>query len=162
MPYDPDLEKAVALCKSDEPQPLKKHEQYERLKVFSNRQRLPTESPEQAFTRFITKTPEGQVLYKAFTKAKGASVATGHNAGAEGDPKRQTGNDADGDIDGPPADGETEHMRALRILAATLQAKNPTMSKQQALAKVIQTPEGARVALLERNARLSKAVRMQG
>jgi hypothetical protein len=161
MPYDPELEKAVAICKSDEPQPLKKHEQYEQIRKFANRQRLPTETIEKAVTRFITQDPDGRALYKTFAMSKGASfdaasLPSGRQPGGTGTPKRQSGQDS-GDVDGPPAAGETEHMRALRILAATLQAKDPTLSKYQAMAKTIQTVEGARLALADRQARLRVA-----
>ena len=134
--FDPELEQAVALCKSDEPIPLKKSQQYERLKLFANRQRLATESPEQAFTRFITKTPEGQVLYKTFTQTKGASFAPAP--------------EPDADASGGPSEG----YKGLQGVAEKLRAADPTMTKQQATAAALRTPEGARFALQDRKARL--------
>jgi hypothetical protein len=162
MPFDLELEAAAAkMQKSDAP--MAKADQYLQLKKFSNRQRLPGESEQQAFAKFIVQDPHGKQLYARYVQTRGVSVPvakvdfndlpSGHNPGHDGDPKRQTGGDADG-IDGPPQDGESEHMRALRILAATLQAKHPAMSKQQSLAKAITTVEGARLYLLDRQLRL--------
>jgi hypothetical protein len=154
MPFDPDLEKAVAICKSDEPLPMKKHEQYEQIRKFANRQRQTGESIEKAVSRFITQDPDGRVLYKAFTKARGpqATTATGHNAGNPCYPEAQSG-ESGSDIDGPPSEGETEHMRALRILAATLRQKDPALSKAAAMAKALMTAEGATLYLRDKQAR---------
>jgi hypothetical protein len=150
MPFDPELEKAVALCKSDEPVTLKKHEQYERLKLFANRQRLPAESPQQAFARFISKTPEGQVLYKEFTKATGVSVPIAKTG-------MQSGSDIDGDNDA--SNGETSHMQTLRSIATAIQTKHPELrlTKSAAMSLAIQTPAGAAAYLADRKSRLRVA-----
>ena len=155
--FDPELEKAVEkLCKSDAPVTMTKSDQYLQLKRFSNRQRLPTESVEKAFTRFITTDPDGKQLYRTYTQTRGVSVpvaktATGHNAGAEGDPKRQTGNDGD---------GETEHMRTLREIASKIQIAHPELrlTKSSAITLAISTIPAAREAYLaDRRARTGVA-----
>jgi hypothetical protein len=82
MPYDLELEQAVEkLQKSDAP--LSKADQYAQLKKFSNRARLPTESPEQAFAKFITTDPHGKQLYRTFTQNQGR-VVLAPNGGSGG------------------------------------------------------------------------------
>jgi hypothetical protein len=133
MPYDPELEKAVA--KSDElVTTMKKSDQYLQLKKFANRQRLPTESEQQAFTRFILKTPEGQALFKSFNQTRGVSVPGPQEPAVAGS-------------------GESEGLKKLREIAAQLKAQDPMLSKQQALSKAIQTPAGAAAYLEDRKSR---------
>jgi hypothetical protein len=132
--FDPELEQAVEkMQKSDAP--MSKSDQYQQLKKFSNRQRLPTESPEQAFTRFITKDPDGRVLYQNFVRAKGASFA----------PAPESASDDNGDSAG---------LQKLRKIAAEIRSKDPMLSPQQATALALRTPAGAQAALEDRKARV--------
>src|SRR5450631_2397904 len=134
MPFDLELEQAVEkMQKSDAPP--SKADQYAQLKKFSNRARLPTESPEQAFAKFITTDPLGKQLYRTYTQTKGISVPA------------QTGSDADDNA------GGSAGLQKLRKIAAELRAKDPKLSPQQATALAMQTPDGARAALEDRMSR---------
>jgi hypothetical protein len=155
MPLDLELEQAVEkLQKSDAR--LSKADQYQQLRKFSNRARLPTETPEKAFVKFITADPLGKQLYARFVQTKAIDfnvLPSGVNPGAGGDPKRQTGSDADGDE-------SSRSLQTLHEIAVKIRARHPQLSPQQATAKALQTPEGARAALQERQDRLAKAQRI--
>ena len=97
-------------------------------------------------------------LAKALPKAlpRTAVEALLETVARDRDSKRQTGQSGS-DIDGPPSEGESEHMRALRLLAAAMMQRDPALSKQQAMAKTILTPDGAKLYLLDRQARFRAA-----
>jgi hypothetical protein len=144
MPTDfEEIEKISAIAKSA-PETKSKSEWYAELRKFANRRRQPGQSIESAFAKFIV-DPDGRDMYKAYTLAKGASVAIA-----------KTGSDTDGDNDA--SNGETTHMQTLREIATAIQTKHPELrlTKSAAMAKAITTPEGARLYLLDKQARLRR------
>jgi hypothetical protein len=150
MPFDLELEQAVAkMQKADKP--MEKSEQYLALKKFANRQRQPQETEQQAFVKFITTDPYGKQLYRTYTQTKATPdfnmLPSGHNPGAGGDPKRQTGADDE--------DVESEGMKTLRSIADKIREKHPELglSKSAAVTLAIQTPAGAAAYLADRKAR---------
>jgi hypothetical protein len=146
MPFDPELEQAVEkMQKSDAP--MSKSAQYEQLRKFSNRARLPTETVEKSFVRFITTDPLGKQLYARYSQTRGVSVPSVDVAKADKEP--------DGDDS-----GETEHMRTLREIATKIQQNNPELrlTKASAMSLAITTIPAAREAYLaDKKARLRVA-----
>jgi hypothetical protein len=163
--YDKEAEQAVDEIRKDGVTPLSKAEQYSRLKRFAVRQKLsPSETDEAAFVRYITKDSSGKELYRTFTQTKGASfdaskLPSGAQPGGHPTPKPQSGRDRDGDED---AGAESPGLATLREISNQIRAKHPELSPQQATAKALQTVEGARAALQERQERLGKAARFAG
>jgi hypothetical protein len=82
-------------------------------------------------------------------------VASGHNAGSAGDAKPQTGGQGDDDDD-----DSNSGLEKLRTIGAGLRAKDPKLSPQQATALAMRTPEGAKAAMQDRQARLGKITRL--
>ncbi len=149
---DLELESAVTLAKSADATSKPKSFWYSEIRKHANRRRGPGQSVESAISKFIV-DPDGAPLYKAMKLAKGPALG---QTGAAGDPKPQTGRSgSDGDEDG----GESEGMKTLRSIADKIREKHPELSKQQATVKALQTVEGARAALQERQNRLEKARR---
>jgi hypothetical protein len=139
--FDLELEQAVAkIQKSDTP--LSKSDQYAQLKKFSLRQRLPTESPEQAFTRLITTDPYGKALYKTYTQTKGASFSPQPD---------ETRAKSDG--------GETEGMKTLKAIADQIRSKYPDLqlSKSAAISLAMTTDAGRAAYEADRKSRLRVA-----
>jgi hypothetical protein len=139
MSVDIEMEKTVAIAKSA-PATKTKSEWYRELKKFSNRRRLAGESPEQAFAKFISDA-DGRDMYRAYKMAKGASVP------APEEP----------DEDDKGAAGPSEAMETIRTIAALLMREDPSLSKQQATAKALQTPAGAAAYLRDKQDRLRRA-----
>jgi hypothetical protein len=132
--HDAELETTVALAKSA-PTDKPKSFWYSEIRKHANRRRLPGQSIESAVAKFIVDR-DGAPLLRAMNLAKGAALASPEEPDAD-------------DSGGP-----TEGYKGLQGVAAKLRAADPTMSKQQATAAALRTPEGVRFALQDRKARL--------
>jgi len=138
--FDPELEQAVAKMQKGDA-PMSKADQYAQLRKFSNRQRLPTETPEKAFVKFITTDPDGKQLYARYAQTKaGASAATGR---------------------APTPDQARDVLKAgggletLHEIATAIQTKFPELrlSKSAAIAAALETEVGKEAYVADRKAR---------
>jgi hypothetical protein len=140
--HDAELETTIALAKSA-PERKTKSEWYAELRKHANRRRLPGETIEKAFAKFIT-DPDGIPLYKAYKATRGPSLSGS-------------------DIDGPDAapvpdpdavDGGSDGLKRLRAIANSLRAKDASLSHSAAMARAMKTPEGMKAALEDRRSRI--------
>jgi hypothetical protein len=134
------LESLVSLAKSA-PTSKPRDFWWGAIRKTANRRRQPGQSIESAVAALIV-DPDGAPLYKAM---KVAPVRSGDDIAKSREP------DAD------DSGGESEHMKALRLLVAALMAKDPTLTKASAMSKTILTTAGARLFLADRKARLRVA-----
>jgi hypothetical protein len=134
---------------------------------------MPGKSIDSKIAHFITKTADGVVLFSAMQKAPGtvdagAVAALRKNSddglvedgfyGRRGPRPVRTSPQEDQDEDGDGDEGtRASAMDELSDMAETIRGKNPTLSKEQAFARAMATPEGRRAADRERNARLRLA-----
>ncbi len=132
--HDPELETTIALAKSATATTKPKSFWYGELRKHANRRRQPGETVEKAFAKFIT-DPDGIPLYAAYKAARGPSVAFG---------TEQDGGGAE----------VSEGLAGLRTIAAKLQASDPSLTGSAAMARAVKTPEGARLYMEDRRARV--------
>ena len=111
---------------------------YTEINKRAELQRKPGEPRETSFVRYIETDPVGAILMAAYrsaeqprrqsSMAKTTAVGTGHIP---------------------------ESLVRLRLLAAEHRAANPSLSPQQAMAKILATEEGSELYRAERNERLA-------
>jgi hypothetical protein len=123
----------ILMIAKSAPESMTKAQWYEEIFKRSERQRPVGESQAIAFTRFIEKYDDGQILYRAYRSAPGPDWQPPQRIAKAVMPHR------------------TEAMSRLEKLAEETRANNPNLTKEQAFSKVLETPEGLKLYRADRN-----------
>ena len=125
------------------PLTLTKAEWYDEIRKRAERFRRTGESQQSSAVRFATSDPDGKLLMAAYQKAKGASWLPKEISKQESQNENLSASDSQLD---------------LQKLADEYRKTHPEMSRAQAMAKVLNTPEGTKLYQMERSERLAKCL----
>lgn len=139
--YDADAQKAVMVLKGDL-NAMSAPEIYGLLKSVAKRQRKSGQSEQQAFATLVSEDPDGRELY-AFYKAAHTAALYGSHVVMKGDRRSVSKS-----IDDP-----TGALAKLRKIADGIR-RDQGVTQEKAMLLAIQTPDGARLYLENRRARL--------
>lgn len=133
-------EDSVLMIAKSAPETMSKSQWYDEIFKRSETQRPVGESQAIAFTRYIQKCGDGQILYRAYRAAPGPDWQP---------PAR---------ITKAEVPHQTVAMGRLEKLAEKVRTSNPKLTTAQAFSKVLQTPEGQKLYQQDKNERLGIAV----
>ena len=125
------------------PLTLTKAEWYNEIRKRAERFRRVGESLELSRVRYATSDPEGMVLMSAYQKAKGLSWQPKEISKQVSQNENLSASDS---------------QLGLQKRADEYRKSHPEISPAQAMAKVLNTPEGARLYQTERSERLAKCL----
>jgi hypothetical protein len=125
------------------PLTLAAREWYDEISKRAERIRRTGESQQSSRVRYATSDPEGMVLMSAYRKAVGQSWQPKAITKQESQIEKLSASDA---------------QRRLQNLADEYCRTHPEISRAQAMAKILTTPEGARLYQTERSERLAKCL----
>ena len=138
MSYD-----AMLAIAKQAPLTLSKADWYNEITKRAERLRRTGESEQLSRVRYATSDPEGMVLMSAYLKAKGPSRQPKEISKQESQDERLSASDA---------------QRGLQNLADEHCRTHPEISRAQAMAKVLNSPEGKKLYQTERSERLAKCL----
>jgi hypothetical protein len=114
------------------PTRITKKEWHDEINKRAQAERRSGESPEQAYSRFLTETGDGRTLYQAFKRAPQGPQAETAAPAAKNTPE------------------PTPSYRRLMAKAEALREAEPTLTREQAFTKVYTDPRNGEVAMAER------------
>jgi hypothetical protein len=127
------------------PLTLSKADWYNEIRKRAERLRRTGESEQLSRVRYATSDPEGMVLMSAYLKAKGPSWQQKEISKPDSQSERPSASDA---------------QLGLQNLADEYCRTHPEISRSQAMAKVLNSPEGTKLYRTERTERLAKCLPM--
>jgi hypothetical protein len=123
-------EDSIIMSAKNAPRSLSRSTWYAEIFKRSEQQRPVGESQHVAFTRFIEKHPDGQVLYRAYKVAPGPEWQPPERAAKAEEPRH------------------TVAMTELKKLGEEIRDSDRTLTPEQAFVKAMETPRGREPARL--------------